>query len=114
MVCTQLVDAFINIAMRYRPAEIVAVDIDESLIDKAKKQLRLAYSLQDPEGKELTLNVGMRFHYFPRSMTHMFGYVPMNVPPTFESSEFPYNVKFKSGDFMELEEEHERYDTVLA
>lgn len=48
-------------------------------------------------------------------MTHMFGFIPMAVPPDFKETEgFPYNVSFKATDWTKERAEGEKYDTVLA
>lgn len=102
--------------MRYLPAYVLGIDIDEALVHKAKQNVRMAYSLCDPTKKEWNIDIHMRFHYFPRSMSNLYGYMPMHTPPGFESTEFPFNVKFKAGDWMEegVEEHVEQYHTVLA
>ncbi|KAG0164950.1 hypothetical protein DFQ28_009469 [Apophysomyces sp. BC1034] len=104
------------IAQRYGPSFVKGVDIDKHLIGKAQSVLRIAYSLQNPEkasDNASPIDLSMRFHYFPRSMTNLFGFVPMSTPPSFTSTDFPHNVHFQEGDWMELEDE-KKYDTILA
>ncbi|KAI8371513.1 Bicoid-interacting protein 3-domain-containing protein [Radiomyces spectabilis] len=107
----------ITIAKRYHPVHIHGVDIDDTLIKKANSLLGVAYSLSDPSGTEddtSPLDIGMRFHYFPTSMTHMFGFIALSRPATALPEGFPYNVTFEAMDWMESTVEEEQYDTVLA
>lgn len=108
-----------NIAKKREPAHILGVDIDESLIQKAENNVRLVYSLSNPNTDSAELespfDLTLKSHYFPLSMTHMFGFIPMAVPPDFKETEgFPYNVSFKAADWTKEQAEREKYDTVLA
>ncbi|KAI9498394.1 Bicoid-interacting protein 3-domain-containing protein [Zychaea mexicana] len=118
------------IGLQHKPTHILGVDIDESLIKQAEKQLRLVNSLHNPHGDNAT-DVHMRFHYFPRALSSTFGFIAMNMPPNHKSTEFPYNVKFKAKDWLDDDDDDGsaeqdgkkrkgnkqkkiRYDTVLA
>ncbi|KAF7726580.1 hypothetical protein EC973_008625 [Apophysomyces ossiformis] len=106
----------IIIAQRYKPAFLKGVDIDPYLINKAQSVLRIAYSLQNPDedvDKTQAIDLSMRFHHFPRSMTNLFGFIPMATPPSYTSTEFPHNVQFQEGDWVEMEDE-KKYDTIVA
>lgn len=109
----------ISIAKKYDPTFIHGIDIDESLIKKANTNLRVAYSLGDPKDKETSnsrIDLSFRFHHFPQSMTNMFGFLPMTVPPNFERSHFPYNVQFDTMDWTEKKhcDNEAKYDTIMA
>ncbi|CEG77874.1 hypothetical protein RMATCC62417_12556 [Rhizopus microsporus] len=109
----------IAIAKKREPAHILGVDIDESLIQKAENNIRLVYSLSNPNTDSAELenpfDLTLKSHHFPLSMTHMFGFIPMAVPPDFKETEnFPYNVSFKAADWTKEQAEGEKYDTVLA
>ena len=86
------------------------------MIKKAENNIRLVYSLSNPqeEDSEEPFNLTLTSHYFPLSMTHMFGFLPMNAPPDFRSTTFPYNVSFKAVDWTKEQVEKEKYDTILA
>ncbi|KAJ8662280.1 hypothetical protein O0I10_001973 [Lichtheimia ornata] len=105
----------ITIAMEYDAAHVVGVDIDPTLINKAEQQLRVAYSLKDPKDEHKhIMDISMRFHYFPRSLCSMFGYIPMTLPPNTQRYQFPHNIKFEAADWMDQEVRPEEYDTILA
>jgi 7SK snRNA methylphosphate capping enzyme len=104
-----------------KPKHILGVDIDKSLIQKAIAQLRTVYSLQQPEvadsttpNPEMTFDVRLHTHYFPKSMAVMYAHVPMTVPPGHESATFPSNVSFEAGDWMDMDTKTDHYDTILA
>lgn len=101
--------------MEYDAAQVVGVDIDPTLINKAQQQLRVAYSLKDPEDKHKhIMDISMRFHYFPRSLCSMYGFIPMALPPNTQRYQFPYNIKFEAADWMDQEVRPEEFDTILA
>ena len=108
----------IAIAKKYQPKLIKGLDIDESLIKKAKTNLRVAHSLRNPENENtsLPIDLSMRFHHFPQSMTNMFGLLPINLPPNADHTVFPYNVDFETVDWTEKKynENEPKYDTIMA
>ncbi|KAI8984703.1 Bicoid-interacting protein 3-domain-containing protein [Mycotypha africana] len=111
----------IAIAKMYDIISIHGVDIDEGLISKANKNARVAYSLQNPHETNdintttMPFDLSLRFHYFPQSMTNMFGMLPMTLPPNCPKPKgFPYNVTFETMDWTTADVEKETYDTVLA
>ncbi|KAI7904943.1 Bicoid-interacting protein 3-domain-containing protein [Cokeromyces recurvatus] len=110
----------IALAKKYNVASVHGIDIDEKLIYKAQKNLRIAYSLENPHKQtDDAIDLSFRFHYFPQSMTNMFGLMPMALPPTLESekkNQYPYNVHFETLDWIATKEaEHaNHYDTILA
>ncbi|CAO3653075.1 unnamed protein product [Cunninghamella echinulata] len=87
-----------------KPQHILGVDIDEQLINKANSLLKTVYSLQkkdadddnNEENNKILTDINFRTHYFPKSMTSMFGYLPTATPPTFKSTQFPFNISFKT------------------
>lgn len=111
----------IFVARNCKPKHILGVDIDKSLIQKATAQLRTVYSLQQPEmddsttpNPDMTFDVRLQTHYFPRSMAVMYANVPMAVPPGYDSETFPSNVSFEAGDWMDMDTKTDHYDTILA
>ncbi|KAL0097845.1 Bicoid-interacting protein 3-domain-containing protein [Phycomyces blakesleeanus] len=106
----------IFISRRYQPKSILGVDIDKDLIRKAKMQTKIDYALQDPseEKQQGPIDLCMRFSYFPKSMSHMFGYSFMTLPPTADYTGFPVNTTFEDGDWVDMDVEPESYDTIMA
>jgi 7SK snRNA methylphosphate capping enzyme len=108
-----------SIAKEYQPSFIKAVDIDPKLVNKAENNLKMAYSLSNPDNKpkdnmeKLKLDSSLKFHYFPQSMTNMFGFIPTSVPPTFEGTAFPFNINFEACDWTTTESD-EKYNTILG
>lgn len=88
------------------------------MIRKANTNLRIAYSLNNPanETSASAIDLSMRFHYFPQSMSNMFGLLPMAVPPNYDRTKFPHNVYFDTMDWTEkkYDENEPKYDTILA
>ncbi|KAI8889287.1 Bin3-domain-containing protein [Backusella circina FSU 941] len=109
----------ILIAKEYQPSFIKGVDIDPKLISKAETNLRMTYSLGKPENgpkekvEKLDLDPSLKYHYFPQSMTNMFGWIPTNVPPSFESTAFPFNITFEACDWTAVQSD-EKYNTILG
>ena len=104
------------IALQYHPSSILGIDLDNGLIQKAGQQLRLVNSLHNPKGDDNTMDISMRFHYFPRALASIHGVIPMTMPPNYKSNVFPYNVKFETNNWMEMDligHKH-YYDTILA
>jgi 7SK snRNA methylphosphate capping enzyme len=99
--------------MKHKPAHIVGIDIDPNLIHSARTHLKLAYSLHNPDSDEVDLDIGFRYHYFPLSMSTMFNFMPI-LPAKSTPHGFPYNVEFKANDWLKIETEKEKYDTILA
>ncbi|KAI8338465.1 Bicoid-interacting protein 3-domain-containing protein [Chlamydoabsidia padenii] len=113
----------IALAQHCQPKHILGIDIDESLITKAKSLQKTVYSLQQPKQSNkldlatpltTTLDIRLQVHYFPKSMAVMFGHIPMAVPPTLKPDGFPWNLSFEAGDWMEMDTEKGQYDTILA
>lgn len=107
----------IALARKYKVASIKGVDIDETLIKKANNNLRATYSLRKPgETNPDTIDLSLRSHYFPQSMTNMFGMIPMAVPPNFSKTEFPWTVEFETMDWAVgvYDENEPKYDTLMA
>ncbi|CAO3650289.1 unnamed protein product [Cunninghamella blakesleeana] len=107
-----------------KPQHILGVDIDEQLINKANSLLKTVYSLQkqdeDDNGnaisgvEKIMEDINFRAHYFPKSMSSMFGYLPSAVPPTFKTNHFPFNISFKTGNWLEMDTIENQYDIILA
>lgn len=114
----RLIIEIFSIAKKYRPKYIHGVDIDKTLVNKAHTNLRIAYSLNNPknENSALPIDLSLRFHYFPQSMSNMFGLIPMAVPPDYDCSHFPHNVQFETMDWTETPYQlgQPQYDTILA
>ncbi|KAI9480432.1 MAG: Bicoid-interacting protein 3-domain-containing protein [Benjaminiella poitrasii] len=109
----------IALAKKYSVASIHGVDIDERLISKAQTNLRVVYSLENPHKSDddNAIDLSFRFHYFPQSMTNMFGLMPMALPPGHPSqTSYPHNVHFEALDWLETKETDtvNHYDTILA
>ncbi|GAA5817852.1 hypothetical protein MFLAVUS_011412 [Mucor flavus] len=107
----------IALAQKYKPSFIKGIDIDENLIRKANTNLRIAYSLRDPNMKELKhIDLALQSHYFPKCLSNMYGLLQMAVPPTFERTEFPWTVEFETVDWTEnpYNPNEQQYDTILA
>jgi 7SK snRNA methylphosphate capping enzyme len=104
------------LAKKYNIASILGVDIDDSLISKANTNLRVAYSLNNPNTNDNAIDLSLRFHYFPQSMTNMFGMMPMSLPPTQQHGKgFPFNVHFEAMDWTKQKvDKYNQYDTILA
>ncbi|KAI7867518.1 Bicoid-interacting protein 3-domain-containing protein [Spinellus fusiger] len=109
------------IGQHYHPTYILGVDIDESLIHKAKQQTKIAAALAPPstfdhhhQQQQHPIDIGMRFSYFPKSMPRMFGYTALTLPPTADTTQFPLNTAFETADWMEVAVKANDYDTVMA
>ncbi|KAI9264229.1 Bicoid-interacting protein 3-domain-containing protein [Phascolomyces articulosus] len=105
----------IMIGLQHHPSHILGIDLDDSLIKQAEKQLRLVNSLSNPKGNNST-DLQMRFHHFPRALTNLHGWVPITMPPGYQSTVFPHNVSFETKNWMDinLKGQENKYDTVLA
>ncbi|KAG2180484.1 hypothetical protein INT44_003488 [Umbelopsis vinacea] len=103
----------IILAMKYKPTHVVGIDIDPNLIHSARTHLKLAYSLRNPDSEEVDLDIGFKYHYFPHSMSTMFGFLP-TLPARSSPKGFPYNVEFKADDWLKTPTENETYDTIFA
>lgn len=119
------------------------MDIDDTLVRAAWKRRRYVWSLQEPTQSDTPLDdepipVGpsrkrqrpsessetsevtmLKADYFPASCEHMFGLLP--IPPArhgpgIEHDTFPYNVTFRTADWVnhEIPEDADGYDVVLA
>ena len=99
----------IEIAQHFNPISVEGVDIDPSLIRKARQNLRLKASrcsAQNPGDTE----------YFPESCLDAFGITPIVHPET-PSSAFPHNVTFRAGNWMHEPNpstDEGRYHVILA
>lgn len=101
----------LNIAMHLRPALVEGVDIDPSLIRRAKYLHATRASLITPSSEgECDAN------YFPISCTSAFGTLPLiNVEDT--KLGFPHNVDFRVGDWVHErfpQDDSQMFDVVLA
>ncbi|KAI7857876.1 Bicoid-interacting protein 3-domain-containing protein [Circinella umbellata] len=106
----------IMIGLHYHPSSIFGIDLDDGLIQKAEHQLRIVNSLHNPKGNDNTMDISMKYHYFPRALPSIHGVIPMTMPPNYKSTSFPYNVKFETNNWMEMDligHKH-YYDTILA
>lgn len=66
----------------------------------------------------IVIDLYLGHHYFPVSMTGMFGFMPMSLPHSMQQqyTQFPFNILFTTEDWTnenEAEETHQ-YDTILA
>jgi 7SK snRNA methylphosphate capping enzyme len=106
-------------------AKVVGVDIDDTLVRAAWRRRRFVWSSQSPHTQPSTgsadtvepLSKRSKWEqfYFPMSCEHMFG--PLPIPSrTSTSPAFPYNVLFRTADWIEGEipEDKGGYDIVLA
>ncbi|KAI0082433.1 Bin3-domain-containing protein [Panus rudis PR-1116 ss-1] len=129
-----------EIAQIWGARRVIGVDIDDSLIRSAWKRRRTVWSLQRPVDATPTiatmevhsvgtkrkrdskcegnLTTGLDYgtsNYFPDSVEHMFG--PLPIPPQEGNpDEFPHNVVFKTADWVSqgLPDDAEGYDVVVA
>lgn len=71
---------------------------------------------EDPE--HIIIDLSLRHHYFPVSMTNMFGFMPISLPLSVQEqyTQFPFNVSFTTEDWTKKNEAEEvdQYDTILA
>ncbi|KAF8503929.1 Bicoid-interacting protein 3-domain-containing protein [Gautieria morchelliformis] len=116
-----------EIAQQWGAKKVIGVDIDPELIRAAWRRRLTVWSLQTPEvpphsyppqkkrKRDDTPSVHLH-SYFPQSMEHMFG--PLPIPGrTFDSQEkFPHNISFHTADWVEhgLPEDRSGYDIVIA
>jgi 7SK snRNA methylphosphate capping enzyme len=99
--------------------KVVGVDIDDTLTRAAWRRRRSVWSSQSPHTRLSADTVSRRSKveqfYFPMSCEHSFG--PLPIPSrTSTSPTFPYNVSFRTADWVEDEipEDKDGYDVVLA
>ncbi|EPZ34104.1 Bicoid-interacting 3 domain-containing protein [Rozella allomycis CSF55] len=96
--------ATLNIGKHLESSLVVGVDIDESLIVKATKSLKMDYSLQRPVLKENLEDYSDEEdfeHYFPMSCVIKYGSLPLTKPIVkAQKSEYPFNTKFITVDFL--------------
>lgn len=112
----------LNIGRYMKPEHIIGIDIDSTLIKKARHQLQFYYSLQKPhilnemntEIDECTFNHDRdSYNYFPISMPIVFGYVPMVCNDSHKS--FPMNVNFRCKNWIDIRESFkDSVDTILC
>lgn len=99
----------IEIGMLFRPIHIEGVDIDPSLIRKARKH----------QSRKASLIKERDLEYFPVSCVESFGFIPFIHPNQEEGllPQFPHNVSFRAGDWA-LESlpstEQGKVDVILA
>ncbi|KAJ3731280.1 Bicoid-interacting protein 3-domain-containing protein [Lentinula guzmanii] len=124
-----------EIAQAWGAYKVVGVDIDDTLIRAAWKRRQLVWSLQEPlssqtngleNSKELddssstrgnsTGMTQLQLDYFPASLQHSFG--PLPIPPSSIRGKhaFPHNVSFRTADWTreEIVENVDGYDVVVA
>jgi Bicoid-interacting protein 3 (Bin3) len=94
------------------------------LIRAAWRRRRVVWSLREPcenshnaqENGESRGDITGGANYFPASLEHSFG--PLPIPPcqTRDSHLFPHNVTFRTADWVngEIPEDADGYDTVIA
>ncbi|KAJ3855410.1 Bicoid-interacting protein 3-domain-containing protein [Lentinula lateritia] len=113
--------------------KVIGVDIDDTLIRAAWKRRQLVWSLQKPQSsqsnegdgsmdfEDLTRNdslevTHLQANYFPASLQHSFG--PLPIPPSKIRGKhaFPHNVSFRKADWVteEIVEDANGYDVVIA
>ncbi|KAF9073110.1 Bicoid-interacting protein 3-domain-containing protein [Rhodocollybia butyracea] len=118
--------------------KVIGVDIDDTLIRAAWKKRQLVWSLQKPqkhstgafEGDEggnmikvdhdsdttTTTTIQDQADYFPVSLQHSFG--PLPIPPSQIRGKhvFPHNVSFRTADWTKesIVEDTDGYDVVIA
>jgi len=97
----------INLGLRYRPTHITGIDIDQHLINAARKNLRYFFD----RCSKITTK-------FPVSFFSNFGPVSLPFGPK-EHHDIPNNIKFIQGNYVlpndhELENQTEEYDIVIA
>jgi 7SK snRNA methylphosphate capping enzyme len=120
-------------AWLWRANKVLGVDIDDSLIRGAWRKRRNVWSSQSP-GDETTLVLNNHNteelprkrlreepdrnmpNYFPASLEHTFG--PLPIPPSQNRGKhaFPHNVSFRTADWVnnEIPEDKDHYDVVIA
>ncbi|KAJ1654744.1 hypothetical protein IWQ61_005371, partial [Dispira simplex] len=118
-----------SLALNFQPFWVVGVDIDQNLIQKAKRHLNFVYSLQRP--RELSNSQPpVADMYFPISMPLLYGTIPVfhesQVPtqyhqlPSTNNAEtplaFPSNVFFHAVDWIKDTPKSlpPTYDLILA
>ncbi|KAG7097630.1 hypothetical protein E1B28_004962 [Marasmius oreades] len=122
----------VEIAQKWHAKKVVGVDIDDTLIRAAWRRRLAVWSQQGPNESTGELSekkrkrsspsgVPRNVHkpdYFPSSLEHMFG--PLPVPPSENRGKnvFPHNVSFRVGDWVNksdaVPEDQEGYDVVVA
>ena len=112
---------WLSTALSYDAKRVVGVDIDKDLISAAQKlrrqiwsQCKVNLSSEDVERSEGQRSVIP--NYFPASLSHMFG--PLPVPTMDENSKetFPHNVVFRTADWTkeEIVDDADGYDVIIA
>ncbi|KIK55044.1 hypothetical protein GYMLUDRAFT_76790 [Collybiopsis luxurians FD-317 M1] len=123
-----------EIAQAWGAHKVVGVDIDDTLIRAAWKRRQAVWSMQKPydppselgeTGNKEDLNsiqvetTGLarpQLNYFPASLQHSFG--PLPIPPSQTRGKhiFPHNVSFRTADWTkeEIVEDADGYDVVVA
>ncbi|OAX40621.1 Bin3-domain-containing protein [Rhizopogon vinicolor AM-OR11-026] len=110
--------------------QVIGVDIDDTLIRAAWRRRRTVWSLQSPEGGNIsgenhlppkrqridhdtsTMDNDVQ-NYFPASCEHSYGPLPV---PDRGCDAFPHNVMFRTADWVkdEIPEDNIQYDIILG
>ncbi|KAG0707958.1 Bicoid-interacting protein 3-domain-containing protein [Suillus ampliporus] len=110
--------------------QVIGVDIDDTLIRAAWRRRRTVWSLQSPEGVNIseesclppkrqrlegdTSTMDNSVHsYFPASCEHSYGSLPI---PDRGCGAFPHNVTFRTTDWVKVKtpEDNNQYDIILG
>ncbi|KAG1741460.1 S-adenosyl-L-methionine-dependent methyltransferase [Suillus paluster] len=110
--------------------QVIGVDIDDTLIRAAWRRRRTVWSLQSPEGGNISEQSypppkRQRLHgdasttdnsvhnYFPASCEHSYGPLPI---PDRGCGDFPHNVTFRTANWVmdNIPEDNNQYDIILG
>lgn len=95
--------------MKFRPRQVIGVDLDASLIDKAKRHIAYKYSLLRVPKEESAEEPVPKF--YPLCFPVKYGYIP--IAASAKKHKFPYNIEFRSEDWTEGPPEKELYDVIF-
>lgn len=109
------------LAQGWNAQKVVGVDIDDALVRAAWKRRQFVWSLQEPQPHQSLMEAdenarSLSADYFPASLQHSFG--PLPIPPSKirGKSSFPHNVVFRTADWTKesIIEDADGYDVVIA
>jgi 7SK snRNA methylphosphate capping enzyme len=114
-------------AQQWDAKKVVGVDIDPELIRAAWRRRLTVWSLQMPETAPDSFSFQKKrkrddtpsahLHgYFPQSMEHMFGPLPIPERTIVLPEKFPHNISFHTADWVEygLPDDISGYDIVIS